>query len=171
MSGLALFVTHNIFFNKQQISNLLKKNCVKLIGVSVPVWVNAKNSKTTEPAQEFFCKYEIYKEQRENDVVITKNGYVIHLAKSDWKNPAKISYKNLSNMEEEERLLFLEKRDKWWKKNQKPHDIFDFEKTNYFRMEVKKIDYKFEKLHGLTVDCQHVVQIKTIEKLLSSLVT
>ena len=169
MLNLALFVTHNIIFNKQQIKKFFDKDYIKIIGVSVPVWVNAKNSKTTEPAQEFFCKYEIYNNKKENDVMITKTGYVIHLAKSNWKMPSKIP-KNLANMEENERRLFLEKRDKWWKKNQKQIDILDFEKTKYFRTEIKKLDQKFEKIPNASVDCHHVIEISSTEKLLSSLV-
>ena len=170
MLNLALFVTHNIFFNKQQIKKFIDKDHIKITGVSVPVWVNAKNSKTTEPAQEFFCKYEIFNNQREQDIIATKNGYVIHLSKTNWKMPSKIQYKNLAKMEEKERISFLEKRDKWWKKNQKPQDVLDFEKTKYFRAELKKLDQKFSKLPGTLIDCHHVIEIKTIENLISSLV-
>ena len=170
MNSLALFTTHNIFFNKQQIKKFFENDYIKIAGVSVPVWVNAKNSKTTEPAQEVFCKYEIYNNQREKDVVITKNGYTIHLEKTTWKEPSKIKYKNISEMEEEERLLFLEKRDKWWKKNPRPIEIYDISESGYFRTEVKKLNQNFEKIAGSTVDCQHVIEIKTIENLLSNLV-
>ena len=170
MLSLALFVTHNIFFNKQQIEKFIKKDHIKIIGVTVPVWVNAKNSKTTESSQEFFCKYEIYNNQREKDIILTKNGYKIFLEKSNWKKPSKIQYKNLSEMNEEERILYLEKRDKWWKKNPKPMDMSEFEQTKYFRTEIKKLNQVFHKIPNSSTDCHHVIEISCIENLLNSLI-
>ena len=170
MNSLALFTTHNIFFNNQQIRKFIDKGHIKTIGVSVPVWVNAKTSKTTEPAQEIFCQYEIYNNQREKDIITTKKGYTIHLETPTWKEPVGIPYEKISKMEEEEKKLFFEKRDKWWKKNSKSIEINDMLMSGYYRLEVKKYDQTFEKIRGYSVDCQHIIEIKNINKLISSLV-
>lgn len=170
MNSLALFTTHNIFFNNQQLNKLLDKGHIKVVGVSVPVWVNAKTSKTTEPGKEFFCQYEIYINQRERDVIVTKKGYIIHIESSSWKQPGKINYEKISKMEEEEKKIFFEKRDKWWKKNSRSIEIYDMIRSGYYRIEIKKYDQIFKKLNQYSVDCQHVIEIKNTERLLSSLV-
>ena len=42
--------------------------------------------------------------------------------------------------------------------------------SGYYRLEVKKYDQTFEKIRGYSVDCQHIIEIKNINKLISSLV-
>jgi hypothetical protein len=169
MNNLALFVTHNIFFDQKQIKSFLKKDFIKTKGVSVPVWVNAKTSKTTEPAQEVFCEYEIFRKQEKKDILLTKKGYKILLSNEFWTPPEDIDFEKLAKMTEDQRREFEEKRNKWWKKNPKPFDIEDLQKTKYYRLEIKKLNEKFDKLPGQEVDCQHIIEIKTKEMLVSSL--
>jgi len=169
MNNLALFITHNIFFDQTQINLFLEKDYIKIEGVSVPVWVNAKTSKTTEPAQEIFCEYEIFNRQEKNDILLNKKGYKILLCNQFWNPPEEIDFKKLANMHEQERIEFEEKRNKWWKKNPKPLSIRDFKETEYFRIEIKKLNEKFDKLPGQEVDCQHIIEIKTKSKLYNSL--
>lgn len=169
MNNIALFLTHNIFLDQNQIDVFFKKNKIKVLGVSVPVWVNAKTSKTSEPAEEVFCSYEIIISDK-NDIELTKNGYKIFLNPSSNKNAEDIDYEKLSNMTEKERTEYLSARDRWWKKNLQQISIKNIKNCGYFRIEIKKMEQKFEKISKYNVDCQHIIEIKSIERLSQSLI-
>jgi hypothetical protein len=168
---LALFVTHNIFLTNNQIEDLLSKNFIKIVGVSVPVWINPKNAKTTEPALEIFCKYEFEKTKEEfADITFINEGYKIFLPTPKWKPPKLINFEELSNLSEKERANYEKKREKWWRENEEPMSIDSLKTSKYFRMQIKKLDQIFDKIDNCLVDVQHTIQIKTIESLEKSLV-
>lgn len=162
---LALFVTHNIFLTNNQINKLIDEKSIKCEGISVPVWVNPKNSKTTEPACEIFCKYEIVTEQKEDDIEITKKGYKIYLGKISAKKTKTI---NFLEMTEKERIDYEKKMDNWWKKNALMMDINFLQTSKYFRTKIKKLDQSFNKINSIA-DVQHTIEIKTIDSLIDSL--
>jgi hypothetical protein len=168
VNKLALFVTHNIFLTNNQLDELIDKNSLEITGVSVPVWVNASNGKTTEPALEYFCKYEIINDldKQESIEIIDKKGYRIYLPQSDWE-PIKDSL-DLSNSSEEERKSYEKKMNKWWEKNPEPQSLKTLKKSKYFRTQIKKLDEEFDKL-SYKVDVQHIIEIKTMESLIESL--
>lgn len=167
---LALFVTHNIFLTNNQIEDLLKNNFLNAFGVSVPVWINPKNAKTTEPAMEIFCEYELENTQEEfGDVKFTSSGYKIFLPNPKWKLPKSIGLEELSSLSEEERKVYEKKRDKWWKDNEKPMSTNNLKTSKYFRIQIKKLDQIFDKIENCLVDIQHTIEIKTIESLEKSL--
>ena len=58
MSNLILAISHNIFITEDQEKEILERNPVELMGVSVPVWHHS--GKSSEPAKEVFCKYFIH---------------------------------------------------------------------------------------------------------------
>jgi hypothetical protein len=171
INKLALFITHNIFLTNDQIEELFNNNYIKTIGVSVPVWINAKNAKTTEPALEFFCEYEIIndKNEKEDVQIIEKKGYKIFMPNSNWKSPKPNNIQELCDMSQEERVAYEKKRDKWWKEHPEPMNIDNLKKSNYFRMQIKKLDQDFNKLKNCIVDVQHAIEIKTIDSLMKSL--
>jgi len=168
INKIALLISHNVFLTNNQINELIEKNITKCLGVSLPVWVNSKNAKTTEPASEIFCEYEIVNENEkdEHDIKITKNGYKIFISKSSWKPPKPMI--DTSEMSQEERSYYERKRERWWKTNPEQMDIDSIKKSNYFRAQIKKLDQEFSKLNAI-VDVQHSIEIKKIECLIDSL--
>jgi hypothetical protein len=167
---LALFITHNVFLSNDQIEELLKNEFVETCGVSVPVWINDKTAKTTEPALEFFCEYKIENSQKEfGDIELTKKGYKIFLPNPKWKAPKKMNLEEITYLSEKERISYEKKRDKWWKENNKPMGLENLIKTKYFRAQIKKLDQIFDELENCLVDIQHTIEIKTVDSLVKSL--
>lgn len=167
-NNLALFLIHNIFLTNNQISIFFKKKELEVVGVSIPVWVNAKTAETSEPALEVFCKYVIKQHKEESEIEILKNGYQITFCNKKNRKPPKINFEELSGMTMEQRINFENKRNKWLKDNSKI--VLENLKSGYYRTEIKKIDQTFDKLPNCIIDVQHVIEIKTIEKLEKSLV-
>lgn len=167
MNNLALFVTHNVFLTKAEIQRVLSGEEVTTLGHCVPVWVDAKTGRTTEPAEEIFCTYILTNaEERKHDVeVIPRKGFKVFLPRSDWSPPEEIDYEKISSMTSSERLSFLKERDKWWFNNPRPPDVENL-KGGYIRFEVKKLKQKTAKR---THSTQHVVEIADIERLEGSL--
>lgn len=168
MNNLALFVTHSIFLTKEQIEALLEKKSIETTGYCVPVWINAKTGKTTEPASEIFCDYLIHNISKKSKEIekITKKGYEIFVPQNKkWKPPEEINYEEISNLSSEERQLFLKERDKWWFDNPKPPSVEDL-KNGYLRFEIKKTD---QKIYQKKYSAQHVVEIADIDRLKKSL--
>lgn len=168
---LALFINHNIFLSNEQYKELEKNKKIKTLGVSVSVWVNAKTTKTTEPAIEFFCDYEISGEEdcKEENIKITKNGFKIILPeKIEIKNPKDISFEELSKMSKEEREYHERKRKRWWLKNVEPVNLSLLLRTKNLKFKIKKLDKNFSKLNAIA-DVQHSIEISTKEELIKSL--
>jgi hypothetical protein len=167
VNKLALFITHNIFLTNNQINELIENNTLECFGVSVPVWISAKNAKTTEPASEVFCSYQIVNDKNfEQDIEITKKGYKIFFPNANWKPPKPMI--DMSEMTQEERAYHERKRDRWWQKNSEPMNIKTFKKSKYFRMQIKKLDQKIDKINA-DIDIQHTLEIKTLDCLVSSI--
>lgn len=170
MNNLALFVTHNIFLNKNEIDLLSNGKSIKTIGHCVPVWVDAKTGKTTEPAGEIFCRYTIHntiKKQKEIKIINKKQYEIFVPNKNEWKSPEKVDFNKLSLMSSEERQIFIKKREKWWFDHPKPPCI-DNLKNGYLRFEIKKIKRKIE---NVTFSAQHVVEMAEMSRLEKSLTT
>lgn len=169
INKLALFITHNIFLTNSQMDQLIKNECISITGVCVPVWLNAKTTKTNEPAAEFFCEYKIDNDKnKEQDIEILKNkGYKINLPNKQL--PTIKSSPNLSLMSYEERIKYENKMNKWWKKHGEPENALSLKKTGYMRIVIQKLDQEFE-LENSIVDVQHIIEIKTIESLMDSII-
>lgn len=170
MSNLALFVTHNVFLTKEQIEELLSGTSIETVGHCVPVWVDAKTGKTTEPASEVFCNYKIYNEEgKDRDIIfISKKGFKIFVPnKINWSPPKPLNFEELGAMSSEERQLALKERDKWWFENPKPHDL-DNLKNGYMRLEIKKTNQKIKRKE---YSAQHIIEIATWNRLKESLTT
>jgi hypothetical protein len=169
MNNLALFVTHNLFLTKEQIENIVSGQPVETTGISVPVWVNAKTGKTTEPATEIFCAYLLHnsKEKDRQIDIIPKKGYEIYLPRCEsWNPPPDINFEELATFSESERQLFLIERDKWWFNNPKPPSVEDL-KNGYLRFEIKKTKQKIQKKEYSE---QHIIEIAEWKRLEDSLV-
>lgn len=167
---LALFITHNIFLTNLQINELFDNSFIKTSGVSVPVWINSKNSKTTEPALEFFCEYKIHDTKEQfSDIKFNKKGYEIFLPNPKWKDHKKIKIEDLASLSEKERSDYEKKTSKWWKENPKPMSIENLINSKYFRTKIKKLDQKIDKLSDCLIDIQHTIEIKSIDCLKNSL--
>jgi hypothetical protein len=167
INKLALFVVHNIFLTEKQIDTFFNKNSIKTIGVSVPVWVNSKNSKTTEPGFEYFCNYQIVLGEQE-DVSIQKCGYKLFLPKPRKIRKTKHHNVDFNNLSKNEREYHERKIEKWNKEHPEYCNLDNLKKSKYFRTSIKKYDQNFSKLECL-VDIQHTIEIKSMDLLMKSL--
>lgn len=168
MSNLALFVTHHVFLTKNEIDLLLNKKTIEAIGHCVPVWINAKTSKTTEPGVEIFCNYTIQNSSNKSRAIekIPKKGYELFLPQNiNWKPPKEIDYESLSSLSSEERQELMRERDKWWFNNPRPPCVEDL-KNGYLRFEIKETD---QKIYGKNYSSQHIIEVADIERLKKSL--
>lgn len=168
-SNLGFFVTHHIHLTKEQTERLFSEGGLICEGHSVPVWIDAKNGKTTEPAKEVFCFYELFgKNEGPGKVEPNKmsGGYSIWLPNAnEWSPPDALDFEALSRMEQEQRDKILKQRDVWWFNNPKPPDMSNI-KRGYLRFECKIKNLNIGKRN---YSAQHVVEISSIERLLSSL--
>jgi hypothetical protein len=171
VNNLAIFVTHSVFLAKEQLERLLSGVSVEAEGHCVPVWVDAKTGKTTEPAPEIFCLYKINsnKDQKSDLKIMTRKGYEIFLPTiTDWKPPEEINYEEISGWSSKDRMDLMKERDKWWFSNPKPPMVSDLER-GYMRFEVKK--YQKGRIKGKRYSEQHIVEIAEWDRLFSSLTT
>jgi hypothetical protein len=167
-NNLALFVTHHVFLTDNQISQVVSGSKVSCEGCCVPVWVDAASGKTTEPAKEIFCSYELSaSDGGPGSVEFNKKmGYKVLLPRaSEWKPPKEIDFESLSSLSAEERALILRDRDEWWFRNPKPMDIQDLSR-GYLRFDVKNTDLKIGRRK---YSSHHVVEISSVKRLENSL--
>jgi hypothetical protein len=68
-----LSVSHYIYLNKSQRYDLHNGKEISVIGISVPVWFDKGN--TTEPAQEYFCKYKLINDKSDAGVKQIDEGF------------------------------------------------------------------------------------------------
>jgi hypothetical protein len=170
MNNLALFVTHHVFLTEEQISSVVSGTSIETTGHCVPVWVDAKTGRTTEPASEVFCCYKIHNnKERACDVdVLEKVGYELYLPDaSGWSPPEEMDFEKIARLESEERQNLLKERDKWWFNNPRPADAENL-KSGYLRFEVKKTKQKTGKRE---YSAQHIVEIASLSRLENSLVS
>lgn len=168
MNNLALFVTHHLFLTEDQISEVVSGKTVEAVGHCVPVWVDAKTGKTTEPAKEVFCAYKVHNsKERACDVeVIPKSGYELYIPdSSSWVPPKELDFEKISELDSADRQAILKDRDKWWFNNPRPPDAENL-KAGYLRFEVKKTK---QKVGRREYSAQHIVEIASISRLESSL--
>ena len=168
MNNIALFVTHTIFLTKDQANSISEGKTLDIMGHCVPVWVDAKTGRTTEPSKEIFCLYRIHNsEEKQRDInVMPKKGYEIFMPNSSgWSPPPETNYEKIALWPSEERMAFLKEMEKWWFSNPKPPDVQDL-KRGYVRFEIKKNEIS-PKSHQQ----QHVVEISFWDRLKESLAT
>lgn len=168
MNNLALFVTHHLFLTEDQIAELISGVVIEAIGHCVPVWVDAKTGKTTEPAAEVFCYYKVHnsKEKSCGVELVPKKGYEIYIpSASSWTPPEDLDFNKMAEMTSEERQAVLKSRDKWWFNNPRPADSENL-KSGYLRFEVKKAKQKTGRRE---YSVQHIVEIASLSRLESSL--
>jgi hypothetical protein len=99
MNNLALFVTHHLFLTEEQITEVVSGRTVEAVGHCVPVWVDAKTGKTTEPASEVFCSYRIHNcREKSCDVdVVPKSGYDVYIPNvSAWRPPEDLDFEKMN---------------------------------------------------------------------------
>ena len=168
MNNIALFVTHFIFLTKEEAEELIGGKVLDVMGHCVPVWVDAKTGRTTEPAKEVFCSYKIHNsEEVQREVkIVPRKGYEIFLPKtSGWNPPPDPDYEKMALWPSEDRMSYVKEIEKWWFSNPKPPDSEDL-KRGYLRFEVRKND-KSPKPHPE----QHIVEISFWDRLKNSLAT
>lgn len=184
---LVLFVNHNIFLTRDQRYAIVNRERVETTGVSVPVWMEYNTGKTTEPAEEVFCRYRLDNdESRKPSVRGLRSsdghgtGYWINLPQlpADWQDLPPIDVDQLGEMSSQERQRFCELRDQWFKKNPTPpngnflRDVGD-RGGEYLRFEMKmsaKMNSQTVDLSKLKILVSHSVEIKTLDRLEESLV-
>ncbi len=165
VNKLALFINHNIFLTKEELEKILNKKLVKVIGASVPVWMNVKTTKTTEPAKEFFCEYEIYYDSEEDEIIKSESGYDIFLKKVDWEKPKTISLEDSLKMTYQERILYEKEIQRLWKSNPEPPNLNRLRSKGIFKKSITELNVTLDEIGNSVIDIQHVLNIKNIKDL------
>jgi hypothetical protein len=170
MNNIALFVTHSVFLTDEEARLLASgESSIETTGHCVPVWVEAKTGKTTEPGNEIFCRYKLHnsKDQEKEIKIMPRKGYEIFLPHcSSWSPPTDFDYEKISVWPSEERVALMKEIDRWWFSNPRPPDASDIAK-GYLRFDLRRTDRKGKKSHQE----QHVIEISTWDRLTGSLAT
>lgn len=169
MNSIALFVTHSVFLTEDQAISLASGGTVDTTGHCVPVWVEAKTGRATEPANEIFCVYRLHnlKESEREIRVLPRKGYEIFLPHaSSWTPPPELDYEKISVWPSEERMALMKEVDRWWFSNPRPPDASDVAR-GYLRFDIRRSEGSGKKSHQE----QHVVEISVWSRLLDSLAT
>lgn len=169
MNSIALFVTHSVFLTEDEANLLIGGDSVETTGHCVPVWVDAKTGRTTEPANEIFCHYKIHNiEDSDREIkVLPRRGYEIFLPHcSAWSPPPALDYEKISTWSSEDRIALMKEMDKWWFSNPRPPDASDLAR-GYLRFDLRRTEGRGGKSHQE----QHVVEISRWQRLLDSLAT
>jgi hypothetical protein len=167
-NNLGFFVTHHVFLTDDQISDLVSGSPVSCLGHCVPVWIDAKTGRTTEPAKELFCRYRLFNSDEKSMAVerIKGEGYSVWLPRTrGWSPPDPLDFEEMSGWSSEKRAELLKKRDEWWFNNPRPPDAEDLSR-GYLRFEVKETDLKIGRRK---YSSQHMVEISSVERLTGSL--
>jgi len=167
--NLGLFITHHLFLTDEQIEDVVSGRGASCVGHCVPVWMDAKTGRTTEPAREVFCSYKVFNSTDKINAVEStgRRGYSIWLPRSDgWSPPEAIDFGALAGMDKDQRARFLEDRDRWWFNNPRPMDADDLSR-GYLRFEIKIRDLKVGRRK---YSAQHIVEMSSMDRLLESFV-
>lgn len=170
INNLGLFITHHIFLTDNQIQELALEKTISCVGNCVPVWVDAKTGKTTEPAKEVFCLYQISNSPDKNNEIehVPDQGYSIWIPRvTSWRPPDEINFEELASWNQEKREAFLKERDLWWFSNPRPMDAENLKK-GYLRFEIKRTDLKIGRRK---YSAQHMIEISSVNRLVNSLTT
>ena len=167
MINASLIISHSIFLNKNERYKLsVDREPIEKIGVFTPVWMNGEV--TTEPATEFFCKYEIKNEDADkgSEVKRTKKGFSINIPQI----PKGYVKQELSN--EEWRKMNQNEKDNWYDKNPTPdsgENLLNIKDGGseylYFKHVISTKNNK-----GDAVYLVHFIQMKGIEELEKSII-
>src|ERR1022692_4107637 len=85
-----LTIAHNLFLTEEERFKMTVIDAeIETIGICLPVWIN--KFKTSEPAEEVFCKYHLQNNADSESVIITENGFEINLY-DKWKSLAQNSF-------------------------------------------------------------------------------
>lgn len=144
-----LIILHNIHLSKNEIKSLVKREPVKVIGTSVPVWFY--KGTTSEPALEVFCEYILTNQEPDYSIITNEKGYQINLPQ--LQHPE--TWAKFSSSEKEE----------WLKRYQQLHS-FEATMKNVETLSFKKIT---KAKHEGKINLVHVVEISPIEILTSAL--
>jgi hypothetical protein len=159
---LLLVVSHNLFLTKDERYTLANGKVIQTIGVSLPVWFE-KGGKTTEPAEEIFCKYTVTNPINPGALVLvqrSKEGYLICLPQIPE------DYKAVKLSDEAYREMTQEQLDCWYEQHAEPpngRNLLDIKDggAEYLRFE----QHNAQKLQGHYCHIIHTVEIKKIEVL------
>jgi hypothetical protein len=165
---LLLCVEHKIFLTKDELEFLKINDFVETTGVSIPVWLNIDNGKTSEPAREIFCAYVLYNDSKTDCFIdMSKNGYEIFLPqKKEWKPPEPVNFEKLSQFDYQKRLLFEKKRNLWWERNPMPPCLEFLLESKNLNFEIRKSEI-FDKIK---IIIKHTIQINMMEILKESII-
>ena len=164
---IVLTVLHNIFLTRKERYDLIEGESITTMGVSVPVWVLHKSGKSTEPASEVFCEYQIINDKESGkSVKKIPKGYAIRLPQLEEEEKPAPSLEEWIEMSKEEQKT-------WYEENKKPphpgnlRDITDGG-SEYLRFEQQR-KAKFN--NGPYIHILHWVEIKGIEALNKTILT
>ncbi len=160
MHKLLLSISHHLFLSQKERYFLHNEKPIETIGNNIPVWFYKE--KTSEPAEEIFCRYVLTNKNNKKFVLSDIEGYTINLPKipNDWKKP------NLSN--EEWRKMSQIKKNKWYENYKRPESSFDLlDPPDGGRQLIFSFRY-IKKIKGYQTLITHFVIIKDKLELLNS---
>ncbi|RDJ35621.1 MAG: hypothetical protein DWQ19_12450 [Crenarchaeota archaeon] len=163
---LILSILHNIFLTIEEIKQLYEGNDIEVVGVSLPVWYYKR--RTSEPAEEVFCKYLLTNKNIELESLVEvkeeRDGYQINMPQL----PPGYKPRSISN--EEWRGLSLNEQLQWYENHPVPKSA-----KNLLPISEGGAEYLSFKEYGRTlvnnrnIATIHIVEIKTINNLVNSL--
>ena len=154
---LHLTISHLIFLTREQRYALINQETISVIGVNVPVWVNG--SKTSEPAVEVFCRYELQNQPTVVQLLQTVDGYLINLPQKKDAEAPPVS-------DDMWRAMPIEEQEAWYKRYRQNHSASNLR-------DIKEGGSQFLQFHYISLTKElkivHNVEIKTMETLIESL--
>lgn len=159
---LTLAIAHSLFITRDQRYDLHSGKSIKTIGASLPVWFY--KGKTSEPAEEVFCKYTINNKKGDASIIKRNNAYIINLPQvpEDYQPP--------SLSDDVWRKMTEKQRSEWYEKHPSllsSKSLLDLKdggcEVLNFRLQ------KQTKIKKKKVDVIHFVLMKTSEDLTNSL--
>lgn len=102
---LILSIQHNIYLTREQRYGLHNQLDISITGISIPVW-QFENNKTSEPAKEVFCIYNISNPKIDKPIKILKDGFNIYLPNQIPTKNREISNEDWLKMSQEQREIY-----------------------------------------------------------------
>jgi len=151
-----LTIHHNILLTKDERYNIHNNVEVVVIGASVPVW--CIDDKTSEPAEEIFCRYYI-DNLRQAPIQIASDGYIINLPNRPAKIPKIIDDERWRELNAFEREMYYSR----WESEVSSKNLLDI-KDGGSQSLIYKEQNKIKKNNNF-INVMHYINIGIIENL------
>lgn len=162
--SLTLAISHSLFLTEKQRYDLFSGKSLRVIGASLPVWFH--KGKTSEPAEEVFCKYTLNNKVGEASITKTKNNtYIINLPQVPE------NYRRPYLSDDDWRKMTNEQKNKWYEAN--PFPLSAKKLLNITDGGCGELNFKLQQeieFRQKRVDIIHLILIKDVKELDASLI-